>query len=139
MIRRPPRSTRKESSAASDVYKRQVIWVAVSARRRKAVEKEAAAITDVDMAHLLDIMEAMGQEVTDADRTASCSSTGPTHKYSLIPYAFIIRSLTTSFSRYVPKFPARDRDKRCVKVEKIERAKNKWKGAKEKEGGEVLR
>ena len=25
MIRRPPRSTRKESSAASDVYKRQVI------------------------------------------------------------------------------------------------------------------
>ncbi|WP_460366103.1 hypothetical protein [Staphylococcus aureus] len=25
MIRRPPRSTRKESSAASDVYKRQVV------------------------------------------------------------------------------------------------------------------
>ena len=25
MIRRPPRSTRKESSAASDVYKRQVL------------------------------------------------------------------------------------------------------------------
>ncbi|WP_460366241.1 hypothetical protein, partial [Staphylococcus aureus] len=28
MIRRPPRSTRKESSAASDVYKRQVLVVA---------------------------------------------------------------------------------------------------------------
>ena len=27
MIRRPPRSTRKESSAASDVYKRQVWWI----------------------------------------------------------------------------------------------------------------
>ncbi|WP_460365995.1 hypothetical protein [Staphylococcus aureus] len=29
MIRRPPRSTRKESSAASDVYKRQIIigWI----------------------------------------------------------------------------------------------------------------
>ena len=26
MIRRPPRSTRKESSAASDVYKRQVLY-----------------------------------------------------------------------------------------------------------------
>ena len=27
MIRRPPRSTRKESSAASDVYKRQALYV----------------------------------------------------------------------------------------------------------------
>ncbi|WP_460366129.1 hypothetical protein [Staphylococcus aureus] len=29
MIRRPPRSTRKESSAASDVYKRQTPFLAV--------------------------------------------------------------------------------------------------------------
>ena len=28
MIRRPPRSTRKESSAASDVYKRQALFMA---------------------------------------------------------------------------------------------------------------
>ena len=30
MIRRPPRSTRKESSAASDVYKRQVYYLNVT-------------------------------------------------------------------------------------------------------------
>ena len=29
MIRRPPRSTRKESSAASDVYKRQIFTCAI--------------------------------------------------------------------------------------------------------------
>eukprot|EP00826_Nyctotherus_ovalis_P002418 TRINITY_DN10483_c0_g1_i17.p1 TRINITY_DN10483_c0_g1~~TRINITY_DN10483_c0_g1_i17.p1 ORF type:complete len:166 (+),score=11.75 TRINITY_DN10483_c0_g1_i17:37-498(+) len=29
MIRRPPRSTRKESSAASDVYKRQVVYLLI--------------------------------------------------------------------------------------------------------------
>ena len=29
MIRRPPRSTRKESSAASDVYKRQTLYMIV--------------------------------------------------------------------------------------------------------------
>ena len=32
MIRRPPRSTRKESSAASDVYKRQPIIIARDVR-----------------------------------------------------------------------------------------------------------
>ncbi|WP_460366233.1 hypothetical protein [Staphylococcus aureus] len=29
MIRRPPRSTRKESSAASDVYKRQTVFASM--------------------------------------------------------------------------------------------------------------
>ena len=33
MIRRPPRSTRKESSAASDVYKRQNKWIAIIKRK----------------------------------------------------------------------------------------------------------
>ena len=33
MIRRPPRSTPKPSSAASDVYKRQDIAIAVTARQ----------------------------------------------------------------------------------------------------------
>ena len=38
MIRRPPRSTRKESSAASDVYKRQLLMVP-SARLELALRK----------------------------------------------------------------------------------------------------
>ncbi|WP_460366229.1 hypothetical protein, partial [Staphylococcus aureus] len=38
MIRRPPRSTRKESSAASDVYKRQ-------SAQRTACELEAVSYT----------------------------------------------------------------------------------------------
>ena len=37
MIRRPPRSTRKESSAASDVYKRQGIKFGVVGNKRKAL------------------------------------------------------------------------------------------------------
>ncbi|WP_460365908.1 hypothetical protein, partial [Staphylococcus aureus] len=38
MIRRPPRSTRKESSAASDVYKRQIkkfMCIAIFSSRRR--------------------------------------------------------------------------------------------------------
>ena len=47
MIRRPPRSTRKESSAASDVYKRQdtdlaLIWEALSRRFGHVDEPERA-------------------------------------------------------------------------------------------------
>ena len=40
MIRRPPRSTRKESSAASDVYKRQQARLAEEVRIAKEVEEE---------------------------------------------------------------------------------------------------
>src|SRR5450756_3202321 len=42
MIRRPPRSTQSRSSAASDVYKRQV---AVAAARRAVLEAEGEAVT----------------------------------------------------------------------------------------------
>ena len=35
MIRRPPRSTRKESSAASDVYKRQLIKATVISNKKR--------------------------------------------------------------------------------------------------------
>ena len=44
MIRRPPRSTRKESSAASDVYKRQeyVKEVLETKAEETKIEKESA-------------------------------------------------------------------------------------------------
>src|SRR5428012_13432 len=38
MIRRPPRSTQSRSSAASDVYKRQVHALGVAEKLRKSVE-----------------------------------------------------------------------------------------------------
>ncbi|WP_460366239.1 hypothetical protein, partial [Staphylococcus aureus] len=50
MIRRPPRSTRKESSAASDVYKRQEQNKADSIMIRRpprSTRKESSAASDV--------------------------------------------------------------------------------------------
>ncbi|WP_460365991.1 hypothetical protein [Staphylococcus aureus] len=47
MIRRPPRSTRKESSAASDVYKRQVT------HREKATSKRLrSTIRELSLIHI---------------------------------------------------------------------------------------
>ena len=42
MIRRPPRSTQGVSSAASDVYKRQVLWAPADASARARVEPDAS-------------------------------------------------------------------------------------------------
>ena len=47
MIRRPPRSTLDRSSAASDVYKRQVLTIV--AARIKYLERKAVPESDVDM------------------------------------------------------------------------------------------
>ena len=43
MIRRPPRSTRKESSAASDVYKRQIDYIEANTLE-DAANKAVAAL-----------------------------------------------------------------------------------------------
>ena len=45
MIRRPPRSTRKESSAASDVYKRQIIAFTLYTKVQKYVGASLAGFT----------------------------------------------------------------------------------------------
>ncbi|WP_460366181.1 hypothetical protein [Staphylococcus aureus] len=45
MIRRPPRSTRKESSAASDVYKRQLLaWMKLACFCRTCVLSRACLL-----------------------------------------------------------------------------------------------
>src|SRR5665811_1855983 len=64
MIRRPPRSTRVRSSAASDVYKRQVVDLGELVRTTGEEYRGAANATgllfDVDVAHDLPTIETDG-------------------------------------------------------------------------------
>src|SRR5450756_106359 len=54
MIRRPPRSTQSRSSAASDVYKRQVLALCpcCQVQLRVAAKKKNIPVEVVDLAHL---------------------------------------------------------------------------------------
>ena len=54
-MRRPPRSTQSRSSAASDVYKRQVVRAATGAGRRNGVARRALPGVDVGVAAARDV------------------------------------------------------------------------------------
>ena len=67
MIRRPPRSTRRHSSAASDVYKRQVITLS----ELDWITNHQSEFSRLDMAFVIKIGRLMDSGVVEIDNRLS--------------------------------------------------------------------
>src|SRR5664279_6646823 len=78
MIRRPPRSTLSSSSAASDVYKRQVYALVVPVPRQRATIGKAHRIENHEIR--LSAGEGDSRNTADRDQTAAASERLVTHQ-----------------------------------------------------------
>ena len=89
MIRRPPRSTRKESSAASDVYKRQITNSTKNAKLF-LTEIESAIVMHNTSTQFADGAEfGLGAEIGIS--TGKLHARGPVSTQELTTYKYIVK------------------------------------------------